>query len=281
MPVLKRMLSTIIVIIITVWFALAIVIYIFQARFVYFPDKTLTYSPTDAGMEFEDVFLTTRDNVSIHAWYVPKAGSGKTLLFLHGNAGNISHRLDSLLIFHELGLSVLIIDYRGYGLSDGNPHEAGTYADAEAAWEYLISERNLSAQDIIIFGRSLGGGIASWLAIRNTPAVLILESTFTSITEMGAHIYPYLPVKWLSQIHYPNIERINQVRSPVLLIHSEDDELIPYQHGRRLYQQANSPKSFLQLSGGHNDGFLVSKEAYISGLQAFIQLHIGSASNAP
>ena len=278
MLILKRMLSSIIYVLIAVWLTLAILVYLFQARFVYFPNQTLLYSPADMGMDFEEIYLTTRDDIAIHAWHLPKAGSRQTLLFLHGNAGNISHRLDSLHIFHELGLSVLIIDYRGYGLSDGHPHEMGTYADAEAAWEYLINERRLSPRDIIIFGRSLGGGVATWLATRNTPAALILESTFTSITDMGSQLYPFLPIKWLSRIRYPNIDRVAQVKSPILFIHSEDDELIPYQHGQKLYQRARSPKSFLRLNGGHNDGFLVSKDVYISGLRAFFQQHLESDS---
>ncbi|MFT5134692.1 MAG: fermentation-respiration switch protein FrsA (DUF1100 family), partial [Gammaproteobacteria bacterium] len=242
---LKSMLSSILIILIAIWLSLVILIYLFQHRLVYFPNRQLSLSPIDIGMEFEEIFLTTRDNLSLHAWYIPKSGAEKTLLFFHGNAGNISHRLESLQIFHDLGLSILILDYRGYGLSEGHPHEMGTYLDAEAAWNYLINEQRLRAQDIIIFGRSLGGGIASWLANEKAPAALILESTFTSIADMGSLRYPFLPVKFLSRIHYPTIDRVGQIQSPILFIHSPEDELIPYQHGQALYARAAAPKSFL------------------------------------
>jgi len=225
-------------------------------------------------MEFEEIFLGTPDNISIHAWYISRKGSKRTLLFLHGNAGNISHRLESLKIFYDLGLSVLIIDYRGYGLSGGKPHETGTYSDAETAWNYLINEQDLSPREIIIFGRSLGGGIASWLALEKSPAALILESTFTSMPDMGALRYPYLPVKWLSNIRYPSLERVDKIRSPILVIHSPDDELIPYHHGQQLYERGKSSKSFLNIEGGHNDGFLRSGDTYTLGLRDFIQQHL-------
>ena len=215
--------------------------------------------------------MLTEDNVTLHGWYLPHADSRHTLLFLHGNAGNISHRLDSLNIFHKLGLSILIIDYRGYGQSGGETTEAGTYLDAEAAWNYLINDRDLSGEDIIIFGRSLGGGVASWLAQKHNPAALILESTFTSITDMAALIYPYLPVKWMSRIHYSSIERIDKIHCPVLIIHSPDDELVPYHLGQALYERAEHPKSFMNIGGGHNDGFMSSQPNYGRGIYKFIQ----------
>jgi uncharacterized protein len=271
MPFLKRMLSSLIFILVAVWLSLAILIYLFQAHFVYFPSHEQLFSPKEMGMEFEDVYLTTRDKLSIHGWYIPRPGASHTLLFLHGNAGNISHRLDSLKIFHDLGLSILIIDYRGYGQSEGSPNEAGTYLDAQAAWDYLIKERQLAEQDIIIFGRSLGGGIASWLALEQGPAALILESTFTSVENMGSRMYPFLPIKWMSRIHYPSIERVDKIRCPILFIHSPDDEMIPYEFGQQLFQRAESPKTFLSISGGHNEGFLLSGALYTRGIGNFIQ----------
>ncbi len=231
----------------------------------------MPFTPANIGLEFEEVFLTTQDNISIHGWYLPNTASTFTLLFLHGNAGNISHRLDSLKIFHDLGLSIFIIDYRGYGQSTGKPSEKGTYSDAEAAWNYLINKRALSADEIIIFGRSLGGGVASWLALEHKPAALILESTFTSIVDMASLIYPYLPVKWMSRIHYPSIQRIDKINCPILFIHSPDDELIPYTHGQQLYARAKSPKSFFSISGGHNEGFFNSQPHYNQGILQFVQ----------
>ncbi len=279
MSILKQMLSSLAFILISVWLILVMLIYIFQARFVYFPDPKLLLSPADAGMDFEQILLNTSDKVSIHGWYIPRPDSLYTLIFLHGNAGNISHRLDSLRIFHQLGLSVVIIDYRGYGLSSGSPTEAGTYRDAEAVWDYLISEQQLSAQNIIIFGRSLGGGIATWLARKHPPAALILESTFTSIPDMASLMYPYLPIRWMGRIHYPNLERIDQIKCPILFIHSPEDKLVPYAFGRKLYERARPPKSFLTIQGGHNDGFLLSGSRYTDGIENFIRQHLAPTSS--
>ena len=178
-------------------------------------------------------------------------------------------------MFRELGLSTLIIDYRGYGLSDGKPSEEGTYLDAESAWNYLIEERGLQADDIIIFGRSLGGGVATWLAKNKQPAALIIESTFTSITDIASSLYPYMPVRLLGQIRYENINRIAAIRSPLLIIHSREDELIPFSHAEALYQQAEEPKTFLEISGGHNGGFLLERDKYLEGLRSFLREHLG------
>jgi uncharacterized protein len=197
---LKTMLTTIILIFTIVWLGLALALYIFQERLVYYPDTHLSRSPGDIGLVYEDVFIKTQDDILIHAWYIPGPENHRTLLFFHGNAGNISDRLTSIRIFHELRLSVLIIDYRGYGKSEGRPHEDGTYIDAEAAWLYLVEEKGLSPEDILIFGRSLGGGIATWLARQKPTAALILESTFSSIPDMAAQLYSYFPTKLLSRI---------------------------------------------------------------------------------
>ena len=189
---------------------------------------------------------------------------------MHGNAGNISHRLDSISIFHQLGLSVLIIDYRGYGKSTGSPSEEGTYIDAETAWQHLTQEKNINSNEIIIFGRSLGGAVANWLADKYTPAALIIESSFTSIPDIGKHYYPYLPINLLARIKYPSIDRMNNIMSPVLVIHSENDEIVPYKFGKELFEKANQPKVFLDINGGHNDGFLISGDKYTDGINRFI-----------
>jgi fermentation-respiration switch protein FrsA (DUF1100 family) len=172
-------------------------------------------------------------------------------------------------------LSVFIIDYRGYGKSSGRPSEQGTYLDAEAAWEYLLNEKGLKSDEIIVFGRSLGGAVATWLANRHTPAGLIIESSFTSIADIGKYYYPYLPTSLLARIKYASIERIAHNKSPLLVIHSIDDEIIPYQHGKALFAQAatESPqvnKMFMDIRGGHNEGFLLTGEKYSNGIDHFI-----------
>ena len=269
-PVLLHILQSAVFIMAAAWLALMILVYFFQARLIFYPSRTLGQTPADIKLDYEEVFLQGRDAVEIHGWWLPAENARATLLFLHGNAGNISHRLDSLKIFHALGLDTLIIDYRGYGKSRGKPSEQGTYLDAMAAWRYLTEDKGIRPQQIIIFGRSLGGAVAVRLAADTRAAGLILESTFTSITDVGRQHYPYLPVNYLARIHYPSIDRIDKINSPLLCIHSREDEIIPYRLGRALYDRAAEPKYFLEISGGHNGGFLESGRRYTAGLDAFI-----------
>ena len=270
MHLAKRMLISLAFILSATWLALVFIVYIFQEYLIYVPSKDMGLSPAAIYLEYEDIYLPMKDGQTLHGWFIEHEQPQATLLFLHGNAGNISHRLDSIKIFHRLGLSVLIIDYRGYGQSGGKPSEHGTYEDAQAAWEHLVKERQIPAEDIIIFGRSLGGGVASWLASQHKAAALILESTFTSIVDMGKHYYPYLPISLLARIRYDSIERVGNIDYPILIIHSPDDELVPYKLGQKLYESATKTRSFLSIQGGHNDGFYTSGEKYVQGLTRFI-----------
>ena len=264
------MLHSIIFILVSVWVLLSLLLYLFQPKFVYFPLSEIDYTPDMAGLTYEDVYFKTEDNVELNGWYLPAEGAEKTLLFFHGNGGNISHRLDSLKIFHELGLSVFIFDYRGYGQSQGTTNEQGTYRDAEAAWKYLTESRGISGKNIIIFGRSMGGAVATWLANQYTPNLLILESTFTSVADMAKHYYPYLPTQLLTRIKYASIDRIEAIQCPILFSHSQTDEIVPFELGIQLFKQAQAPKMFMQLEGGHNDGFIVSGRSYINGIKEFM-----------
>ena len=245
-----------------------------QSSFIYYPERDLTSDPRDIGLPFENVSFETNDGLRLSGWFVPKDDSRGVLLFCHGNAGNISHRLDSIQIFHQLGLDVFLFDYRGYGQSEGKPTEQGTYKDAEAAWWYLIEERQVKPNEVIIFGRSLGGAVASWLAQSRTPGGLILESTFTSLPDIAAKLYPYLPVKLLLRFKYATAKYLSTVDCPVLIIHSRDDEMMPYSQGQRLFAVANEPKSFLEISGTHNEGFMTSSRRYETGLNDFISEYI-------
>lgn len=276
MPPLRRMITSLLFIILGVFLGLSLLLYLFQERYVYFPDRTLVATPANIRLPFEEVYLQTQDRVHLHGWFIPAPDARLTLLFLHGNAGNISHRLDSLQVFHELGLNVFIFDYRGYGNSTGRPSERGTYRDAEAAWRYLTQTRAIPAPRIVLFGRSLGGAVAVWLAGRTRPAALILESTFTSIRDMAGRFYPYLPVSLLTRIRYPTIHRMGALHLPVLIVHSSDDDIIPYAMARRLFDAAPAAKSFLTLHGGHNDGFLSSGDRYREGLAEFLRRYVAS-----
>ncbi len=254
-------------------------VYFMQPGMIFFPDipgRELVTTPKSIGLDYEDVELVTDDGTRIHGWFIPDnkvfdTQKQATLLFLHGNAGNISHRLDSIKLFNNIGLNILIIDYRGYGQSTGKPGEAGTYQDAEAAWHYLTATRGIKENKIIVFGRSLGGSVAAWLASQHTPAALIVESSFSSVPSMGQRIYPFLPVRLLSRFQYNTKEYVKAINCPVLVAHSRDDDIIPYQEGRDIFNAAHEPKSFLQMQGGHNDGFIISGSSYINGLDLFIK----------
>jgi fermentation-respiration switch protein FrsA (DUF1100 family) len=253
--------------------ALCLYLFFMQARLLYYPNipsRKLTANPADVGLDYETVTLSTSDHVKLHGWFIPARSERGTLLFFHGNAGNISHRLDSLKIFHDIGLSTLIIDYRGYGRSQGSISEHGTYLDAEAAWSYLTLTRKVSAREIVVFGRSLGAAIGAYIAAQQKPAALILESAFTSVPDMAARLYPVFPVRLLSRFHYNTEQLLLSVSCPVLIIHSPNDEIIPYENGLKLYKRAREPKRFLELRGDHNQGFLTSGQVYKDGLREFI-----------
>ena len=268
-----RTIASLIAVVTTAYVLLGVVLYFMQERMVFLaglPGRALEATPKDAGFEFDDVRLETADGVSLHGWYVYAPESRGTVLFLHGNAGNISHRLDSIAIFRDLGFDTFIIDYRGYGQSEGKPSEEGTYRDAEAAWQYLLAERGKDPANIVIFGRSIGGAIAAWLAARHKAAGLIIESSFTSAVDMAAHLYPFMPVRFISRLKYPVIDYVTGVECPVLIVHSRDDEIIPFAMGKALHDAAPEPKAFLELRGDHNMGFLLSLDRYREGLEKFI-----------
>lgn len=254
-----------------------ICIYLFfmQGRLLFYPNlpsRKITATPAKIGLSYEPVTITTRDDVRINGWFVPAQKARGVLLFFHGNAGNISHRLDSLAIFHRLGLSTLIIDYRGYGESGGRISEEGTYLDAEASWRYLTETKGIAPKEIVIFGRSLGGAVAANLATRTSPAGLILESVFSSVPDMAAQLYPVFPVRLLARYQYDVKKAVQKVTCPVLVIHSRDDEIIPFANGVNVYEAAASPKQFLEIRSGHNEGFLVSGSTYQQGLERFLHL---------
>jgi len=248
----------------------SVIIYIFQDRLVYFPIKDIVVNPHNIGLEYESIFIEVDDGVKIHAWYIPKKGAKTTLFFLHGNAGNISHRLDSIKLFNSLGMNVFIFDYRGYGNSDGSANEQNTYDDARSAWEYLLKSKGLKPEELVIFGRSLGGTIAANLGSRVKPKAMILESTFSTVDKLASDIFPYVP-KYLIRFKYETTKHLKDIKYPILIVHSVDDNIIPYRFGEEVFKNANEPKTFVQISGGHNHGFLQSKDIYLPALKKFLQ----------
>jgi fermentation-respiration switch protein FrsA (DUF1100 family) len=222
------------------------------SSFIYFPDPEIRAVPEQVGLSSRWVSFPARDGVRLSAWYVPRDGDRGVVLFLHGNGGNVSHYIPALAMFHRLGFSSLIVDYRGYGKSQGAPSEQGIYLDAEAAWRYLVETAEVPPERIVVWGRSLGGAIAAWLARGRNARLLVLESTFTSLRDAAEVLYPWAPTGLLVGDRYSTETFLQEVRCPVLVMHSRDDEIIPYALGRRLFERARPPKRFLDLRGRHN-----------------------------
>ena len=293
----SMLISFFVVLFIAYW-GLGTILYFMQPMFLYCPVREVPYTPDELGLVFENVVFKTDDGLRLNGWYIPApletrsdaasapleirrersltgsvqsggsllTGPAKnaefTVLFCHGNGGNIMHRLDSINIFYNLGLSCFIFDYRGYGSSEGKPTEEGTYLDIMAAYKWLTEEKKISPDDIIIFGRSLGGSIAAQLAAKAEVKSLIIESGFTSYVDIGKKFYPYMPVRWFARFSYRTIDYLRDVRCPVMIIHSRNDDVVPFEFGLELYEAANEPKEFIEIFGSHNDGFLVSGEIY-------------------
>jgi len=252
---------------------IALLVYFQQSRYVFVPDRHVELTPTAVGLAFEELMLPVGENDHVAAWFVPAAADnrcGMTLLFCHGNAGDIGDRLMSIETFHKMGLDVLIFDYRGYGKSSGKPTEEGTYGDVRAAWDHLVKARGIEPDRIVLFGRSLGGGVAAWLATQVAPAALVLESSFTSAPDMAAIMFPYLPVRIVCSFKYDNLACVRQITCPVLIAHGKADHTIPYEHGRKLFEAAREPKCFSEIVGGHNDGGLDIDTEYQKVFREFV-----------
>jgi fermentation-respiration switch protein FrsA (DUF1100 family) len=249
--------------------------YFAQDRLIYYPGigRDVVATPDRHGVAYDEVTLRTDDGETLHAWWIPAPQALGAVLVLPGNAGNMSHRLDYALMFRRLQYDTLLVDYRGYGRNTGKPSEEGTYRDAAAAWRWLTQTKGYEPRDIVIYGESLGGAVASWLAAAHTPGALVLASTFTSVPDLGAELYRFVPVRWLSRYRYDTLERMGRVRAPVLVIHSRDDEIVPYAHGRKIHAAANEPKAFLEIAGGHNDSAVFVRHEWVEALAAFLRAH--------
>ena len=245
---------------------------------IYFPERELTASPADVGLEFDDVFLTASDGTRLHGWYVPGDGP-TTLVWFHGNAGNISHRVENLLqLNRRLGVNVFIFDYRGYGRSDGKPSEKGLYLDAEAAIEYLVRDRGLDPEtDLVMFGRSLGAAVAVEMATRHRVRAVILESGFPSVRAMAKRVFPFVPSAMLLSLveaRYDSLSKLPNVRAPVMVLHGDRDLTVPIELGVELYEAANDPKRFYRIQGAdHNDTYHVGGEPYFEALRDFVDAY--------
>jgi hypothetical protein len=246
----------------------------FEHSQVYHPDRVMAATGAELGRPFEDVSFKASDGAELNGWFFP-AGTDSpqrhlAVLVCHGNAGNISHRLNTYAALLATGVHVFAFDYRGYGRSRGRPSEEGTYRDAQAAYDWL-RQKGFAGTNIVAYGGSLGGGVASELAARETVGGLVLQSTFTSITDMGAELFPWLPVRWLATIRYDTRSKLPRLHVPVLVMHSPADEMVGIHHAKANFAAANEPKLFWELQGDHNNPLADTKN-FIAGLEKFLGL---------
>jgi fermentation-respiration switch protein FrsA (DUF1100 family) len=268
----------------TVLFIVAIpVLLFFFIRFLeykstYYPFRAIEYTPKDIGLDYEDVSLNAKDGVHISGWFIPSQSSRSVILFAHGNGGNISHRLQKIMILNRLNLDVLIFDYRGYGKSKGRPSENGLYLDAEAVYDYLLNEKKVPPRKIVGYGESLGGAVIAELALRRELGSIIMESSFTSVPDMAKTVAPFIPV-FIFKSRFDSLSKIKKIRSPKLILNSASDEIVPFELGRRLFDNAEEPKEFVEMQGGHNDAFLVSGDLFVSAIDSFIERGAGDRNS--
>ncbi|MDW8465753.1 MAG: alpha/beta fold hydrolase [Chloroherpetonaceae bacterium] len=243
-----------------------------ERYFIYAPQKSLVTTSAEHGLEFESIYFVASDGVKLHGWWVPVPHARATVLLCHGNSGNVSYQLDQIKAFHQLSLHVFTFDYRGFGQSDGQPSEDGLYRDGKAAWSYLVEQKHILPEHIIIFGHSLGGGVAAWLSKEVKAGAVILQATFTTMKQIAKCFYPYFPLRKIMRSRYDNLAHIAQANCPVLVIHSPDDEVVPFEHGKRVFEAAKSPKEFLQVRYGHDDA--IHSPNYLSGIKAFLDKYL-------
>jgi fermentation-respiration switch protein FrsA (DUF1100 family) len=228
-------------------------VYARQESLIFFPDREVRFTPADLGMAFEDVRLTASDGVVLAAWWIPAHKPRGAVIFCHGNAGNMGDRVGKLRLLHDLGLSVLVFDYRGYGKSAGTPSERGTALDMDAAVAHLGNARLIPLERIVFYGESLGGAVAIEAATRTSPAALVVESTFTSARAMARRHYPFVPPA-LVRVRYDSLSRMGRLACPTLVLHGPDDTIVPFEMGEELFRAAPGPKRFATLPGDHNSG---------------------------
>lgn len=249
-----------------------LILYLIEDRMIYYPVKFPNGYWKTTGLPLQDCYFKTEDGLKLHGWFLPASGANRTLLWLHGNAGNISHRLDNIKRFAGHGFQLFIFDYRGYGRSAGKPSEKGLYLDAQAAFDFLVKKKKLLPENIVIFGRSLGGGAATDLALQRPAAGLILESTFTSVGQIAREMFPILPSTRVIKNQFNSLEKVKKLKMPLLIIHGKQDDLIPFHHGETLFQQAPEPKYFYPVTNaGHNNLYQVGGTVYFQRLKKFTE----------
>ncbi len=256
---------------VVIYIAFCVVLFFIQKRMIFFPGRELTITPAELGKQYRDIWFISSDGTRINGWLMEPAEVKGNIVVCHGNAGNVSNRADTFRIFEELGYRTLIFDYRGYGLSEGKPDEDGLYDDGTAAVEFFCKEFDLEPGDLIYFGRSLGSAVALEIALRRPPAALVIESAFTSTTDMGGMFRYLAPLSLIVTQKFDNKGKISRLAVPLLVIHSSKDDVVPFSQGRSLFEAATCTKEFLEIRGDHNFGFVDSEELYTDGLGSFLE----------
>jgi uncharacterized protein len=243
-----------------------------EDQFIFHPSATIEHTPLQVGLDFEDVFFATRDGLRLNGWFVPHRQARSTLVWFHGNAGNIGHRVENIKLLHDrVKVNIFIFDYRGYGRSEGSVSEEGTYLDGEAALDFVQKRFGTEHKKIILFGRSLGAAVAAEMANRFESQGLILETPFVSIPEMARVLLPFLPIRPLLRTRYDVRKTIQKIKTPLLVLHGDRDEVIPFAQGKMVFDAAPEPKKFFTIAGArHNDTYLIGGELYFQQLQTFI-----------
>ncbi|HSH95672.1 MAG TPA: alpha/beta hydrolase [Roseimicrobium sp.] len=246
----------------------------FELAQVYHPGREIYPDPVLAPLKLKEVAIPLSANVMLSAWFFESSsqepGKRRVILYCHGNGGNISHRGETYVALLECGATILAFDYQGYGRSPGSPNEENTYSDAQAAYKWL-TQQGYSAEQIVVYGESLGGGVASELARREKVGGLILQSTFTSTVDLGEELFGWLPVRRLAHIHYDTRSRLPQLHVPLLILHSRSDSLIPFSHAEKNFAVANEPKELCELSGDHNDPIRADRQRFVDGVSRFLK----------
>ncbi len=259
----------------SIFLAIAVLVVLFcfvrfiEKKSLYFPLGKIEATPQDIDLEYEEVYISTKDGARVSCWYIPSRSPRATFLFSHGNGGNISHRLEKIKIFNALDVNVLIFDYRGYGMSKGSPSEEGLYLDAEAVYNYLVNSKKIPAHEIIAYGESLGGAVIIDLASRHKLGGVIIEGGFTSIRDMAKKYFPFVP-SFVYKTRFDSYAKIRKIKAPALHFHSINDEIVPFRLGKKLFDNAPGPKEFVELQGGHNDAFLISRDVFIENIDSFV-----------
>ncbi len=245
-----------------------------ERKIIYYPSKIIEFEPSDVGLAYEDVFLKAQDGLELHGWFVPTPDAYATVLYFHGNAGNISHRVEITKMFNEKKMNFFIIDYRGFGRSKGAPFEKGLYLDARAAYNYLVDVKGILPEKILLYGKSLGVAVAIDLATKVKAGALICESGFTSTQDFAREIYKFVPLWLFVSQKYDSLGKIDKLDIPKLIIHSQNDEIIPFSHGKRFFQRAREPKELYVMRGGHNDAFYIHSAECMERIDNFLRKHI-------